>query len=292
MRIQSLALLLLSSLACQAQVFDPKEEWFTMTSFFQRKEIADHQIQQIHIKIQSKKDGEAILKYSDFLQYNFNETGQMVRSEKSIPLGLIVDTACFIYHYNNEGQVIYRKEIQRNFNYSFIRLYQQDMPYRDIKLDENTIPFDTLYNRRLISKKSEYELVVKTLNDKSLPFMVQTETYRDGQIYSNRIDYVRNQNYQEEAFGYENGKLIRKSLHSQFGDSKDSYWIFSYESNQLTSAEYYKERERSLKRVYTYSEDGLIIDVIERDFIEKSIKIYYFSYKFSPTHQDRLGKWN
>src|SRR5690606_22700331 len=98
MKINFLVLLFFLSLACKAQVFDPKEEWFSMTPFFQQKEIANHQIQQIHIKIQSKKDGEAILNYSDFLQYSFNDAGQMIRSEKSIPLGNSVDTACFIYH--------------------------------------------------------------------------------------------------------------------------------------------------------------------------------------------------
>lgn len=292
MRIRFLVYLLLFTAVCNAQFLDSKEDWFTLTPFFHQNEIANHQIEQIHIKIQSKKDGAAILDYCDFLQYNFNDKGQMVRSEKSIQLGRIIDTAQFIYQYNKDGQVICRNEIQRNVNYSFIRNYNQGLPYREIKIDENTIPFDTLYNRRLISKKTDYEFIVKTLNDKGLPFKIQTETYRNDQLNSKRIDYIRNQNYQEVAFGYENGKLIRKSIHSQFGVSKDSYWIFSYQSNQLVTAVFYKGKQRSLKRVYTYREDGLLTDVIERNFIEKSIKIYYFSYKVGPSRQDKLGKWN
>lgn len=270
----------------EAQLLNPATDWFEATSFFNEKTLANRNISDIHLLIVDKKDGAIIIDRGTFLHYEFGTNGKLKQFVKSIKLAQKIDTAVVDYYYNYDNQVVRRSEQQGAFHYSFIYEYQYGLPVSAIKIDENTYWGDTLYKRKLKSEKKRGELIVSTLNNKGIPYKVKKSVFENDTLKTERITYLRNQNYTEKSFAYEGGKLETYKNINFFQKKQESVWKYEYENGVLITAMLYENGEKAKKRAFTFRDDGLIGAVVERNYIEKSIRIYSFLYLFGGISYD------
>jgi len=267
-------------LSSEAQFLNPTTDWFEAASFFNVKTLTNKNISDVHVMIRNKNDGEVIIDRGTFLHYEFGTNGNLKRFLKSIKLAQSTDTAIVEFYYNYENQIVKRSEKQGAFHYTFIYKYLNQLPTLAIKIDENSSSKDTLYKRTLKGEKQSNRLIIETLNEKGVPYKVKEIRYQKDTLITERTTYLRNQNYSEKRFDYEEGKLKSYTSSSFFHKKQSSVWEYEYENEVLISAMLYEDGVKAKKRAFTFRDDGLIDAVIERNYLEKSIRIYNFLYRF------------
>jgi hypothetical protein len=265
----------------RAQIVDPAVwNWFEMENFFNENELVKEGIEAIHIKIDEKKDGEIIREKGDFLHYEFDPQGNLIESLKSIKLANRVDTLQNSYHYNQDGQLLVKEEIQPPFHFSFHYQYEEDKATKEIKIDENRPGKDTV-QQHFYSYKKQGNMTIKDISYDAdgLPFKKeQTQMGTEGRIESHKLSYQRGGAYQHTTFHYENDRLKKVHFVSQFSAKSEYFKQFFYNNGKLNEILLFEDGKRTKKMALTYKKNGLIEALIERDFQAKQIKIYYFLY--------------
>lgn len=265
----------------QAQILDSSKEWFEMESFFNPEAIKAKGISAIHISIQEKKDGKLIKNFGQFLHYDFNEEFLLKKSFKSIPLKNGHDTSRTTFFYNNKGQLIKKSEKNGPFHFTYIYEYENGTASKEIKINEKTEKKDTLYERKLKSEKNDSTYIIESLNQYGKAYKTEKITYnQSGKIIKDRKNYSRGQNYTEVIYTYENNRLILSEKTSYFHKTKKQKKEFTYKNDKVEFVLFYKNEELIKKFGFTYQSNGLIAAVVERNYEEKSIRIFQFLYDY------------
>ena len=253
MRKFFLVFLLLLIKLTHAQVLDPSKEWFQLENFFDQESIEKNRISAIHIEALHKKDGEKIGSESQFLHYNFNEDFLLKDCFKSIPLKGGEDTARVYFEYNKEHLLVKKSEINGHFHFSYLFDYKE----KDIS-----------------------SLIIKSLNDNGKAYKTTEIIYNSfGKIKKERVNFSRGQNYIEKRFTYENGKLVQSEKTSYFHKLEKHKKVISYSQGKFDYVYHFQNEQLLKKLAFTYNESGLISAVIERNYEEKSIRIFRFLYE-------------
>lgn len=265
----------------RAQIIDPAVwNWFEMENFFNENELVKEGIEAIHIKIDEKKDGEIIQEKGDFLHYEFDPQGNLIKSLKSVKLANRVDTLQNRYHYNQDGQLLVKEEIHPPFHFSFHYQYTERQPTQEIKIDENSSKKDTIQQHFYSYKKQENTIIKEISYDANGQAFKKERTQRgkEGRLESHKLSYSRGGAYQHTTFHYENDYLKKVRFVSQFSAKTERFKQFFYKNGKLNEILLFEDGKRIKKMALTYKKNGLIEALIERDFEAKQIKIYYFLY--------------
>jgi hypothetical protein len=280
MKIILSLILVYTSLFLHAQVLDPAKEWFELEPFFREDSIKTHHVSSIYINIQEKNDGEPIKKRSQFLFYEFNKNGALINSLKSISLNRKNDTAQHCYTYNQNNLLVRKTEIQGPFHYSYLYFYKNGLLKKEIKIDQNSTQNDTLYRRVYQSSKTDSLEAVKTLNELGKPYKERQMVYnKEGYCTKDRMSFIRNQNYNEVRYIYEQKLLREIQKDTYFQKLEKQKMSFSYLTDKLDYVIFFKEDEHIKKYAILYAESGLEKTVIERNYKESIIRIYNFYYE-------------
>lgn len=279
-------LLLLASLSLvyfnlQAQVFDPIKNWFELSPFFIQEAVKSNQIASIYISIQEKNDGEPIKNRSEFLKYEFDRNGFILKSQKSISLSTKSDTAEFLYEYYPSGLLKRREEIQGPFHYSYSFLYKNELPLKEIKIDEHRLPKDTIYQRTFKVKKADSLLEILTLNLSGKAYKKRViKFHHNHNPLSDKTSFTRNQNYTAVNYLYKDNWIREIHKTTYYQKLEKQKLLLYYQGEKLDHLVFFENDERIKKYAILYSNDGLEQTVIERNFKHSSIKIYniYYSY--------------
>lgn len=269
------------SIFTQAQILDPSKEWFEMESFFNQKAIISNHISAIHISIQEKKDGGLIQKAKQFLHYEFDEAFLLKKSYKSIPIKGGQDTSWSTFQYNEDGLLIKKSEKNGPFHFTYLYEYKNGLAEKEIKINEKAENKDTVYERLLKSEKHDSTLIIESLNEHGKAYKTAKITYNQyGKIIKERSNYSRAQNYIEVLYTYENNQLLKLEKTSYFHKTEKHKKVFSYKNNMLEFVQSYKNEILTKKLGFTYKNNGLVSAVVERNYIDQSIRIFQFLYDF------------
>ena len=230
--------------------------------------------------IRDKDDGKIIEDEGVFLHYEFDSYGSLIRSMKGVKLSKGMDTAVTKFYYNENHQLIKQKEEQGNLSYTTIYEYESNLPKRLIKIDNNKTPEDTLYNRKLESRKQGGSLIINTLNNSGKPYLKEIKEFRNDTLIGQHISHVFNLSFTEKKYIYEAGVLLKYIYISHFDKRKEAFWEYAYEKELIQEAQLFEEGERRKRRVFIYDKNNLPTSVVERDYKEKSIRIYSFLYSY------------
>lgn len=275
----SLILFGLSNFVLQSQILDPSKEWFEMESFFNPEVIKSKGISAIHISIQEKKDGGLIKKANQFLHYEFNADFLLKKSYKSIPLKGGHDTSWTTFHYNKQNRLIKKSEKNGPFHFTYLYEYENGLAAKEVKINENAENKDTVYERLLKSEKHDSTLIIESLNEHGKAYKTLKITYnQNGKVVKERINYSRAQNYTEVVYTYENNRLIQSKKTSYFHKTKEQKKAFKYNKDKIEFVLFYKNGVLIKKLGFTYQPNGLVAAVVERNYEEKSIRIFQFLY--------------
>ncbi|MEQ8908327.1 MAG: hypothetical protein RIC95_03985 [Vicingaceae bacterium] len=283
MRRCFLLLSLFAFLNGQAQLLLAEKEWFGLTNYFDAKEIQANKIEAIHIKVEDKKDGEIIRHKGNFLHYEFNKAGQLRQSLKSIPLARKIDTSSYHFAYDAAGRLYKKSEEYGPFHFTYFHFYQDDQLHKEVKIDQSRKQNDSLHIRFFKLEEGEQKRVVHTLNQKKEPFKTTTQEFNQlGLLKKEKTSFRRGRSYELKEYSYHNQKLSLLREERFFVSKKERLKKFFYTENSYREISLFEEGEIVKKRGFTYREDGLIKAVIERNYREKSIRIYHFMYRFLP----------
>lgn len=264
----------------QAQSFNPKAEWFDLIPFFSKDTIKSKEISTIYISIQSKKDGKKISEKSQFLRYNFDDQGNLIRSQKSVPMSNRIDTSEFNFSYNKSGLLKRRDEKQGQFNFSYLFMYNGNNLKKEIKIDNKSN--DTLYLKEFKTIEYEHVKITNTLNDHKVPYKQLKKEYdTDGKIILSKTTYNKTQNYLETSYKYIENILEEINHTIYFNKKKTNTLKFNYFESNLAEVEFYEDSLRVKKYAILYNENNLEQTVIERDYINSNINIYNIYYTYS-----------
>ena len=280
MRKFFLVFLLLLIKLTHAQVLDPSKEWFQLENFFDQESIEKNRISAIHIEALHKKDGEKIGSESQFLHYNFNEDFLLKDCFKSIPLKRGEDTASVHFEYNEEQLLVKKSEINGPFHFSYLFNYKEEIISKEVKIDEQSSNHDTIYKRFFQCEKTDSSLIIKSLNDNGKAYKTTEIIYNSfGKIKKERVNFSRGQNHIEKRFTYENEKLVQSEKTSYFHKLEKQKKVFNYSQGKFDYVYHFQNDQLIKKLAFTYNESGLISAVIERNYEEKSIRIFRFLYE-------------
>lgn len=266
----------------QAQLLLASEKWFGLKNYFNYQEIKDLNIEAIHIKIEDKKDGEIIRHKGNFLHYEFNSYGQLSESLKSIELANKKDTSTHSYFYDAKGLVYKTIEKYGPFSFQYFYSYNNSGLFKEIKIDASKSTKDTIHIRYFQNEVMDKTKLTYTLNSKKKAFKTLEMSYdSEGLLKTEKTSFSRGRNYLLKEFYYQNKKLSLVKTESYYVSKKQELMKVFYNLSLYKEINFFKEGNLSLKRVFTYRDDGLIKAVIERNYHDKSIRIYHFMYRFS-----------
>ena len=257
-----------------------QEEWFGNKSFFVDSIISQQKIAAIHIWQREKKDGNHFKNERTFLHYEFNRSGQLTASYKSIRLRNKIDTAIFLFSYNNKGQLTKQSQQQGPFHFNYLYYYENDKLVKEIKIDLANSVIDTAYIHYFNHSISPNSSKITTLNALKKPFLYLDRAYNlNGQLLRETKSYHRNQGFNETSYTYADNHLIliEKSNSGQAVAQKISV---DQKNDKLDLISFYEGRELKKKYAFTYNVNGLQKAIIERNLVEMKITIYRVEYLF------------
>lgn len=280
MKLTALFFFFTSAISVQAQFFSFQEDWFENESFFVDSIISQRKIAAIHIWQREKKDGRHFKNERAFLHYEFNRSGQLKASYKSIVLKNKIDTAIFLFSYNQKGQLYKQSQQQGLFHFNYFYFYENNKLVKEIKIDVANNAIDTTYLHYFDHTTNNSSSRITTLNALKKPFVYLDSEYNlNGQLILETKSYHRNQAFTETTYTYEEGNLIlveksnnRKSVFEKLTIDR------KHEKLDLISL--YQDQELAKKHGFTYHLDGTPHAIIERNLEEMKITIYRMEYLF------------
>ena len=263
-----------------AQLLAVDEEWLTNQSFFNDSVLRSHNISAIHIWESEKKDGMHFKAENSFLHYEFNNYGQLVISYKAIPLKSKVDTAIHTYVYNEDRLVVKKSEKHGPFYFNFYSFYNEDGLAKELKVDESNNKSDTAFIHYFTHENKAMEIRTTTLNILHKPFLYLDQKYDSyGRLIEKRKSYHRNQSFTKVTYQYSEDKLSSIIKESSSKEEKDEIKV-EYLDSKLNLVSVFSGNTLIKRYGFTYSEKGLPKAIIERNSIQKKIKIYRVEYAF------------
>lgn len=256
-----------------AQVFNFEREWFDNYSFFTSDFIQNNGIESIAISMSEKKDGKYFKDENMILYYEYEASGKLAASYKFIPLRNRIDTAVFRFYYNNYEQLYKRTEKQGPFHFGYYFSYDQGILKKEIKINQNSK--DTAYLRYFETTTHHLEERTTLLNSSGKPFATIHKKFDDSKhLLSKKLAYSRNSNYAESVFTYKGDFLIKKE------ERKGSTIEITYNGDKPELIKIYKEGKLQKKYAFTFMENGMPKEIIERHLIEKTIRVYKLNYRY------------
>lgn len=282
MRIIAIALLLFLSLTAQTQhLFNFYEDWFGLDNYFNQVVVKANQIESIHIRIEDKKDGQKFKNKGAFLHYEFNAAGQLHQSMKSLVFTNRIDTSLQNLKYNAKGLIYKKEEIHGPFHFSYYFNYENQKPISELKIDASKAKLDTLYYRTFTYDSSQYEQHISILNDIGISFKSIQKTYtNDFKLQRQKTKYTRGHGSISFDYHYSDEKLTTIKQLSYFTKQEEQLTKFFYKANQLDEVLYFDNGKLKRKLGFLYKSNGLIDAIVERNLDERSVRIYYFMYRF------------
>lgn len=277
MKFLLFSLLLISTLNVCGQFFSFQQEWFENESFFKDSTIRKNNIAAIHIWLSEKDDGQAFKTERDFLHYEFNQSGKLSASYKSVALRKKIDTATFIYSYNKEGKLSKRSERQGLFHFNYYYFYTGDMLFKEVKINAINSAIDTTYLHYFEYDSTNNVKRITTLNALKKPFLYLTKEFdKKDHLIKETKSYRRNQGYNETNYSYEDGQLIK--VKKSYGSNSQHEIIISRDKEKLDLISFFQDEKLIKKYAFTYHLNGLPKAIIERNLVEKKITIYRLEY--------------
>ena len=279
MKIILFFLLLVSTLSIHGQIFTFQHEWFENESFFNDSVIQEQRIAAIHIWQSEKKDGRAFQSERDFLHYEFNRSGKLSASYKSVDLRNKVDTATFLFSYNQKGQLYKQSEQQGPFHFSYFYFYEGNRLFKEVKINVASSSIDTAYLHYLKHNSSKNSTRITTLNALKKPFLYLDKEYDlDHNLIRETKSYHRNRRYQETVYNYNQEQLTR--IEKLINGSKQKEISIARNGEQIELVSFIENKNLVKKYAFTYHLNDLPKAIIERNLVEKKIIIYRLEYLF------------
>ncbi|MBL1144799.1 MAG: hypothetical protein HND54_07660 [Bacteroidetes bacterium] len=280
MRISFLLLAILITVQSSAQILDLEKEWFEIDGFFNKNSIQKRGIKSISIRSSNKYDGQKIKTKKDLLIFEFYPSGQLKRGLKVNEFINKLDTMSLSFYYDLENRLY--KKIEHFKYYTFAYYYQynkQGELVREIKIDVKDQASDTLYMRSYSYEQNDSLKIQFVRNENGKTF--QTNRYLiKPNFKSIKISYTQNQSYLLDEFFYQEGRLKEWKVSAFYKDLNEMSFRYSFKQNEIDEQDLYKGNILTLKRAILYEPEGLIKNVVERNYAEQTIRIYFFDYNF------------
>ena len=278
--MRCLIFLFFISIQSSAQLINLKKDWFQIDGFFNQDFVKKRNIKKIIIKQSNKLDGHAIKSKSAGLIFDFYPHGSLKKGIKFNLAQKRLDSMSISFRYDNENN-LYRKT-ENSAYYTFAYYYQyndQNQLEKEIKVDLNKQQTDTLYYRTFDYFNNDTLLIRYTKNDNGKIFQTQ-KSISKANYNSELVEFSQNQSFVYDEYHYDKEKLIRWKKTESFSKTKKTEYNYKYLNDLLDEVAIYFLGELTYRRAILYSHDQLIKHIIERNYVEQSINIYYFSYEF------------
>lgn len=279
MRNFLVTLVLLFAFSSNAQLLIPEETWFDMNGFFKEEQIKLHRIWHIQVETQDKNDGEYIRKSFDKIDYFFNKKGQLEYSSKILKYSSTLDSMHLYLYYNEDNQLSKKREKQGYFDFSFLYEYQGGQLQNEIKLDTKNNRNDTLYQRSFKYELKGDREIQYCYNEAGKEFM-RIELLKQENRKEKRFIYTRTGLYRSIQWHYDDGRLTQK-ITTSFGSQKEEEVWHYYYKNQLLEElfQFDEEGNKKIRMAILRDEKGLPVNLIERNYPLKRVRIYNLSYE-------------
>lgn len=282
-----------------SQIIDnSKAGAFSEDPFFNPEFIKKNRIKSIVGRTSTKKEMD-IVRESDLIQYyEFDTSGKIIKQMNSRHMfGTRTDTTTIMYHYDNKGRLITKRQ---NDNFSFYSYnYEYDSLGNVIResysRDENCGPSKykfQLGNRYIITtegykylKRGEHELVKKYYNSSDREYQERIFKYNPlGYLVSESTFYslTSRQSFYTEYSYDERGQLASKYDITDMESKSDQRLLFKYDDKgNLIEQEFLKDGKRLFHRELLYDKTTMLMNAqLTKDERTKVIFIVKYTYEF------------
>ncbi len=260
-----------------AQFIDPEVEWFGLDDFFLESIVKNHGIHQIEIKEELKKDGEMIKSGGNSYKYVFDSKGYLFKSFIYSNIHKRRDTSIRTVQYNFNMQITSETQDYGYYTFQYQNTYNDNSDLvKKLKLNPKT--GDTAFIREYVYDKLPDRQTISYLNSNGQAFKTETIEVSD----SSKIittQFVRNSNFTKQTFYYR-PLLQSVSTESHYGKSKRRSKDFIYNNGLLTDVIEFSGGRKSKRWGFVYSNEGLLNNIVMRDYDMKLVKIFNFDYQF------------
>lgn len=280
MKYSLFSLFFLLQLTSQAQILDPKAEWFDLNDFFIEEVVQERKIRQITIGISNKKDGRIFIDQGEYLYYHFDRNGNLVDAMRKIPLSRGFDTSSYQYSYDQLGKLIKKVEQEGPFHFEYHYQYPNAENYQSIKIHPDSNQNDTLFHRlHQIAFQNGKEIEsIRNLGGKV--FLQRSREFNSkGKLEKSEDLYLFNQGRIENYYTYEFDRLVGRQIQKDFGIKKDLLWKFEYSGKKYREVTMLESGNPVYRMAFTYR-DRLPSAVVYRNMGEKFIRLYELRYEF------------
>lgn len=265
-------------LGLKAQFLDPESEWFVAEDFFIESEIKKHHIHTISISKSTKNDNATIKKQSKTLHYIFDTEGLLFQSKEMEERFGNKRIKVKRFKYNNYHQLIEMHEEYSYFSFLFVYHYKDHLLSEIIKI--NPKKSDTLYHKRFQNDKTDSTLIISTINDIGKAYKKEVILKR-GNLKSIKTTFSRNPRFKHTKFFYQDHLLT--SIHSKTNERNeimDRSTDFIYDEERLTDVLVFEQESKVKRFGMVYGPEGLLKNIVIRNFREKNVEIFTFDYEF------------
>lgn len=262
------------------QILNAEKEWFKVEGFFIDSIVKQHQIKSIEFKIFNKKDGDYIKSSTEKLYFTFNRQGQQLYGKHILKSVYKNDTIEVLYQYNHKNLCISKIDEFGFFRFKYDYSYDNDnKKIKEIKLDALDKKYDTLYIRYYKHYNATHKRHILTFNSSNKAFLKESFVWEKN-VLTHSLNYLMNRNFNETKYFYLNGVLVQKEYLSSFKKNKVIRVEFKYKQGKLDEISSFENGDLYQKRGIIYNEKTLPKNIIEREYRNKSVRIYEISYTY------------
>lgn len=262
----------------KAQTLDPEKEWFVTDDFFNEKEVKKFRIHTLTIKKSTKKDNATIQEKPKVLNYIFDSEGFLFQASK---IDVRYGKKSLIkkeFRYDDYLRLIHMSEDFGYFKFDYFYKYKAQYLTDIIKIDKSSR--DTLFHKRFLNSASDTIMNTLTVNDIGKAYM-QVTTVKKDDFKSRKTTYTKSPRFEELNFFYDKKKLI--SMHRKTRESNQMKEVSSdyiYQNDKLADILVFENGEKIKRYGMVYNNEGLLKNVVIRNFALKEVEIYSFDYTF------------
>lgn len=278
LRLFFILIAIISGSSVYSQILDPELQWFTIDDYFIESDIKKNNIHTITISKATKKDKSTIKNQPKQLKYIFDSEGLLFQSSQID--GRYSDRYLKrkTFQYNQYHQVESLTEDFGYFSFEYRYLYKEGYLSDIIKIEGKS--GDTLFHKRFTNEINDSIRKISTINDIGKAYKTRLEVSKLN-CKGSKTTYSRNPRFEESKLYFQNGRL--NTSYKKVGEmNKTTEYSsdFIYQDDYLSDIISFVDGEKFKRFGMIYGPDGLIKNVIVRDFIKKDVEIYTFSYEY------------